>query len=64
MGTSLTLTVGKCVQLALLVTPLIILIAWGMGINLALSFGIFELTALFTSVFTLNTAVGLGHVTW
>lgn len=44
-------TVGKCVQTALLVTPLVIFIAWGMGVkDVSLYFDEFEVATLFATL--------------
>ncbi|OJJ85026.1 uncharacterized protein ASPGLDRAFT_1515210, partial [Aspergillus glaucus CBS 516.65] len=44
-------TVGKCVQTALLVTPLVIFIAWGMGVkDVSLYFDGFEVATLFATL--------------
>lgn len=65
MDTVLTFTFDKSIQFALLFSPSLIIIAWGMGLEEAgLSFGIFWVTALFTSVFLVNAVCASGNFNW
>lgn len=58
-------TVGRSIQTALLVEPLVILIAWGMGVEgVTLAFGGFEIVSLFTTILLLNFLVVDGKVHW
>lgn len=51
-------TVGKCVQTALLVIPVIIFVAWGMGQGeLSLYFDSFEVASLFASSVYVNFVI-------
>lgn len=55
MDRCLSSTVGKCVQMSLLVTPLVIFIGWGMGVDdMTLSFDGFEVISLFGSILYVN----------
>ncbi|KAF2419591.1 hypothetical protein EJ08DRAFT_598909 [Tothia fuscella] len=51
MNLCLQVTIGKCVQTAFFVTPIIVIIGWGMKIdNMTLNFDGFDVAALFASV--------------
>ena len=66
MDNVMTFTIGKCLQTALLVTPLTVLVGWGMGVDgMTLVFGGFEIVSLFTTMILLNFLLGgLERVTW
>ncbi|KAI1843740.1 hypothetical protein JX266_009999 [Neoarthrinium moseri] len=58
-------SVGRSIQTALLVEPLVVLIAWGMGVEgVTLSFGGFENVSLFTTILLLNFLVVDGKFHW
>lgn len=59
------LTVGKCLQTMLLVYPLCIMIAWGLGhIELSLVFDSYYMSIVFTVVFYLNLPLRHGRLSW
>ena len=65
MDLTLGLTLGKCVQIALLVLPFIVILAWIMGIDqMTLSFGSFETLIMLTSVIVVNYIVQGGKSHW
>jgi len=65
MDMSLTLTLEKCMQMALLVVPLIVIIAWGMGIDeMTLDFDGFSVAALFASIIIVTYVVQEGKSNW
>ncbi|KAJ5461904.1 uncharacterized protein N7458_003456 [Penicillium daleae] len=65
MDRTIDVTVGKCLQTALFVTPLMVLLAWPMKIdNMTLSFNGFEIVSLFASVLLLNYLIMEGESTW
>ena len=64
MDNTIQFTIGKCMQTALFVTPLMIIIAWGMGVELALYFDGFEVASLFTSVLLINYVLADGKSAW
>ena len=64
MHRTIYFTVGKCLQTALFLTPLMVLIAWGMHLNLTLSFDGFEVVSLFASVLLLNYLIIDGKSSW
>ncbi|KUI71765.1 Vacuolar calcium ion transporter [Cytospora mali] len=61
----LMFTIGKCVQSALLVAPLLLVIAWGLGRDeLNLSFDLWMIADLFMSVLFLNTLSAFRSFNW
>ena len=64
MDLSLGLTLGKCMQTALMVIPLVVIIAWGMGVELTLVFNAFEILALFAAILIVGYIVQDGKSTW
>ena len=64
MHKTIYFTVGKCLQTALFVTPLMVLVAWGMHLDLTLSFDGFEVVSLFASVLLLNYLIIDGKSSW
>lgn len=65
MDLVLTFTVGKCIQSALLVAPLLVEVAWVTGSDeLNLSFGVWMIALLFMSVFVVNTLVAVESFNW
>ncbi len=58
-------TVGRSIQIALLVEPLVVLMAWGMGVGgVTLAFDGFEVVSLFTTILLLNFLVVDAKVHW
>lgn len=58
-------TLGKCIQTALLIIPVIVFVAWGMGIDgMTLDFGGFEIAALFASTLYVNFLISNGRSNW
>jgi Ca2+:H+ antiporter len=65
MEICLQITVGKCVQTALFVTPVIVIIGWGMGIDeMTLSLDGFEVAALLASILYINFMTANGKSNW
>lgn len=65
MDRTIEVTVGKCLQTSLFVTPLMVLLAWPMKIdNMTLSFDGFEIVSLFASILLLNYLIMEGESTW
>lgn len=65
MDLSLELTIGKCMQTALMVVPLVVIIGWGMGVEgMTLQFNGFEVASLFASILIVNHIVQDGQSTW
>ncbi|KAK3317354.1 hypothetical protein B0T19DRAFT_362731, partial [Cercophora scortea] len=58
-------TIGKCLQSALFVTPLAVLIAWGLGVEgVTLVFDGFEVVSLFAAIMLLNFLMTEDKVSW
>jgi len=64
MDQTINFTIGKCLQTSLFVTPLMVIIAWGMGLDLTLSFNGFEIVSLFASILLLNYLIVRGTSSW
>ncbi|MCJ1329989.1 hypothetical protein MMC10_006670 [Thelotrema lepadinum] len=61
MDLFISLTVGKCLQTALLIIPIIVLLGWILNNgNMSLSFDPFEVVALFASVMYINSIIQEG----
>lgn len=54
MDLALGVAVGSSMQIALLVTPLMVIIGWGMGVEMSLYFNIYETAILFIAVIMVN----------
>lgn len=50
MDLAIGVAVGSSMQIALLITPLMVIIGWPMGANMTLFFNTFETTVLFVTV--------------
>ncbi len=46
MKQTMNFTIGKCLQTSLFVTPVMVIVAWGMGLDLSLYFDGFEVVSL------------------
>lgn len=65
MDLAIALSLGRCMQNALMVVPLTILLAWCMGINdISLQFDAFTITTLFISMVILGYVVQEGKSNW
>lgn len=65
LDNTMTYTIGKCLQTALFITPLTVLIAWGMGVDeMTMVFDGFEIVSLFAAILLLNFLMEKGCVTW
>lgn len=65
MDASIALTLERCMQTALMVVPLIVLIAWGLGIDdMTLDFDGFTVAALFASIIIVTYVVQEGKSNW
>lgn len=65
MDNALSATIGKCLQTALFVLPLVVLIAWGVGVDsVTLVFDGFEIVSLFAAILLLNFLMTKGEVSW
>ncbi|KAI4600686.1 hypothetical protein KJ359_012848 [Pestalotiopsis sp. 9143b] len=65
LDNTMSYTIGKCLQTALFITPLTVLIAWGMGVDeMTMVFDGFEIVSLFAAILLLNFLMEKGCVTW
>lgn len=64
MHMTMNFTIGKCLQTSLFVTPLMVIIAWGMGRDLTLNFDGFEVVSLFASILLLNYLIIDAKSSW
>ncbi|KAL9109685.1 MAG: hypothetical protein Q9227_005723 [Pyrenula ochraceoflavens] len=62
---TVSITVGKCLQTALLITPLMVIVGWALNIDaMTLYFDGFEVASIFASVILLNYLIIDGKSTW
>ena len=57
MDLAIGVAIGSSIQIALFVTPVIVLIGWIIGQNMVLYFSVFETVALFIAIFVVNFLV-------
>ncbi|KAI9017675.1 hypothetical protein BC832DRAFT_545381 [Gaertneriomyces semiglobifer] len=56
--------IGSSMQIALLVTPVLVLVGWAWGQPLSLAFSAFETSVMFVSVFVVNSVIQDGQTNW
>lgn len=54
MDLALGVAVGSSMQIALLVTPIMVIIGWGIDVNMSLFFNMYETAVLFATVIMVN----------
>ncbi|KAI8644385.1 calcium/proton exchanger [Parasitella parasitica] len=64
MDLALGIAVGSSMQIALLVTPLMVIIGWGMQIEMSLYFNIYETAVLLIAVIMVNYLIMDGESNW
>jgi Ca2+:H+ antiporter len=65
MDLAISLTLGKCMQLALFVVPLTVLIAWWIHVDdMSLQFDGFTIVSLFIAMIVLGYVVQEGKSNW
>jgi Ca2+:H+ antiporter len=64
MNLAISVAIGSSIQIALLVTPLMVIIGWCIGTNFSLLFTPFETVSLFTSVLIANYLLMDGESNW
>ena len=65
MDVCIALTLERCMQTALMVVPLIVLIAWGMGVDdMTLDFDGFSVAVLFAAIIIVTYVVQEGKSNW
>ncbi|KAI9253910.1 calcium/proton exchanger [Phascolomyces articulosus] len=64
MDLALGVAVGSSMQIALLVTPLMVLIGWGIQVDMSLLFNVYETAVMFISVIMVNYLMMDGKSNW
>ena len=64
MDLSLGIAIGSSVQIAAFVAPLVILLAWALGVNLSFEFGLLETAVCMLSVLIANSICRDGESNW
>ncbi|KAI8071125.1 calcium/proton exchanger [Gilbertella persicaria] len=64
MDLALGVAVGSSMQIALLVTPLMVIIGWGMNVEMSLYFNIYETAVLLIAVIMVNYLIMDGESNW
>jgi Ca2+:H+ antiporter len=64
MDLAIAIAIGSSVQIALFVAPVMVILAWILGVNLTLEFGVLETAATFISVLVANSIVSDGKTNW
>ncbi|ORX49495.1 calcium/proton exchanger [Hesseltinella vesiculosa] len=64
MDLALGVAVGSSMQIALLVTPLMVIIGWGIGVEMSLYFNMYETAVLFIAVIMVNYLIMDGKSNW
>lgn len=54
MDLALGVAVGSSMQIALLVTPLMVIIGWGINVEMSLFFNVYETAVMFIAVVMVN----------
>ena len=64
MDLSFSIAVGSSTQIAVFVAPLMVVIAWAVGVPLTFQFGLFETVATFLAVLIANAIAADGKSNW
>ncbi|KAI9268754.1 calcium/proton exchanger [Sporodiniella umbellata] len=64
MDLALGVSVGSSMQIALLVTPIMVIVGWGMDVDMSLLFNMYETAVLFASVVMVNYIIIGGRSNW
>ncbi|CAO3586940.1 unnamed protein product [Absidia cylindrospora] len=64
MDLALGVAVGSSMQIALLVTPIMVLIGWCIGVNMSLYFNMYETAVMFIAVVMVNYLIMDGRSNW
>ncbi|CAO3616199.1 unnamed protein product [Cunninghamella echinulata] len=64
MDLALGVAVGSSMQIALLVTPIMVIIGWGINVEMSLYFNIYETAVLFIAVVMVNYLIMDGKSNW
>jgi calcium/proton exchanger cax len=64
MDLALGVAVGSSMQIALLVTPLMVIIGWGINVDMSLYFNVYETAVMFIAVVMVNYLIMDGKSNW
>jgi Ca2+:H+ antiporter len=64
MDLSVGIAIGSSIQIALFVTPLMVLMGWALGVPMTLQFGSFETLVTFLAVLVANFIIQDGESNW
>ena len=64
MDLSISIAIGSSVQIALFVAPVMVLLAWALGVHLPLEFGLLETATTFVAVFITISILNDGKTNW
>jgi len=64
MDLSVGIAIGSSIQIALFVTPLMVLMGWALGVPMTLQFGSFETLVTFLAVLIANFIIQDGESNW
>lgn len=64
MDLSINIALGSSIQIALFVTPLMVMLGWAIGAEMSLYFSLFETMSLFASAFIANYLMIDGRSNW
>lgn len=64
MDLALGVALGSSMQIALLVTPVVVLVGWMIDVPMTLQFTVFETVVLFVSVYVVGTVISDGSSNW
>jgi len=64
MDLAIGVALGSSIQIALLVTPILILVGWGIGQPLTFFYQTFETAVMFISVIVVNSLISDGESNW
>ena len=64
MDLSVGIAIGSSIQIALFVTPIMVLMGWAMGVPMTLQFGSFETLVTFLAVLVANFIIQDGESNW
>lgn len=64
MDLAIGVAIGSSLQIAIFVTPLLVLIGWAMNVEMSLYFSMYETAVIFVSVFITNSLILDGSSNW
>lgn len=62
MNLALGVTVGSSIQVALLITPILVIIGWIINVEMSLFFNIYETAVLFATIILVNYLVVVSEI--